>query len=162
MLPSLFRWADLENRGWDRTGGPRNVDWIGGAFFFLRTKAIKEVGFLDEDFFFYGEDCEYCFRLRKHGWGIRFDPGAEIVHLGGSSSDSTRVRNREKDIHTWKARLLVQRKCYGRLAEMFVHASYITMFALRRLYSLIRGDRSSQKAADIQSGLEILTGGGNK
>ena len=162
IFPSLFRWADLEDRGWDRSAGPRNIDWIGGAFFFVRTKAIKEVGFLDEDFFFYGEDCEYCFRLRKHGWGIRFDPGAEIVHFGGSSSDSTRVRNREKDIHTWKARLLIQRKCYGRLAEMFVHGAYITMFALRRLYSLLRGDRSSQKAADIQSGLEILIGGFNK
>jgi hypothetical protein len=45
---------------------------------------------------------------------------------------------------------------------MIVHGAYITMFALRRLYSLLRGDRSSQKAADIQSGLEILIGGFNK
>jgi GT2 family glycosyltransferase len=158
LVPSLFRWADLEDSGWDRTAGPRDVDWIGGAFFFSRTKALQEAGVLDQEFFFYGEDCEWCHRLWKHGWRIRFDPGAETVHLGGASSDSTRVRNRQREIYTWKARFLVQRKCYGRLAERIVRGSYIAMFALRLGLVRATGRGHSQKAEDLREGLSQLLG----
>ena len=158
FAPALFRWADLEDSGWDRTAGPRDVDWIGGAFFFARTTALREAGVLDQEFFFYGEDCEWCHRLRKHGWRIRFDPGAETVHLGGASSDSTRVRNRQRDIYTWKARFLVQRKCYGPLAEGVVRGSYIAMFALRLGFARITGKGRSEKAAELREGLSMLLG----
>jgi len=158
FLPPLFRWADLEDSGWDRTAGPRDVDWIGGAFFCGRTAVLREAGVLDQEFFFYGEDCEWCHRLRKHGWRIRFDPGAETVHLGGASSDSTRVRNRQRDIYTWKARFLVQRKCYGPLAERFVRGSYIAMFALRLGFARITGRGHSEKAAELREGLSMLLG----
>ena len=158
FFPALFRWADLEDSGWDRTAGPRDVDWIGGAFFFARTSALREAGVLDQEFFFYGEDCEWCHRLWKHGWRIRFDPGAETVHLGGASSDSTRVRNRQRDIYTWKARFLIQRKCYGRLAEKFVRSCYTAMFALRLGFARITGRGRSEKAAELREGLAMLLG----
>ncbi|MEI8310778.1 MAG: glycosyltransferase family 2 protein [Verrucomicrobiota bacterium] len=158
FLPALFRWADLEDSGWDRTAGPRDVDWIGGAFFFARTSALREAGVLDQEFFFYGEDCEWCHRLWKHGWRIRFDPGAETVHLGGASSDSTRVRNRQRDIYTWKARFLIQRKCYGPLAEKFVRGCYTAMFALRLGFARITGRGRSEKAAELREGLSMLLG----
>jgi len=156
FFPALFRWADLEDSGWDRTAGPRDVDWIGGAFFFARTAALQEAGVLDQEFFFYGEDCEWCHRLWKHGWRIRFDPGAETVHLGGASSDSTRVRNRQRDIYTWKARFLIQRKCYGPLAEKFVRGCYTAMFALRLGFARITGKGRSEKAAELREGLSML------
>ena len=158
FFPALFRWADLEDSGWDRTAGPRDVDWIGGAFFFARTAALREAGVLDQEFFFYGEDCEWCHRLWKHGWRIRFDPGAETVHLGGASSDSTRVRNRQRDIYTWKARFLIQRKCYGPLAEKFVRGCYTAMFALRLGFARITGKGHSEKAAELREGLSMLLG----
>jgi hypothetical protein len=156
FFPALFRWADLEDSSWDRTAGPRDVDWIGGAFFFARTAALQEAGVLDQEFFFYGEDCEWCHRLWKHGWRIRFDPGAETVHLGGASSDSTRVRNRQRDIYTWKARFLIQRKCYGPLAETFVRGCYTAMFALRLGFARITGKGRSEKAAELREGLSML------
>ena len=131
LMPRLFRWADMDDEGWDRTAGPRDVDWIGGAFFLTRTAALRETGLLDEEFFFLGEDCEWCHRIRKHGWRIHFDPSAEIIHLGGASSEATRVRNFTKNVHVWKARFLVQRKCYGSLAESALRGIYLAMFALR-------------------------------
>lgn len=158
ILPPLFKWADLEDQGWDRTAGARDVDWIGGAFFFARTSALQEAGVLDQEFFFYGEDCEWCHRLWKRGWRIRFDPGAETVHLGGASSDSTRVRNRQRDIYTWKARFLIQRKCYGPLAEKFVRGCYTAMFALRLGFARVTGRGNSEKAADLREGLAMLLG----
>lgn len=156
LLPPLFRWADLEDSAWDRESGSRDVDWIGGAFFFARTSALKKTGVMDEDFFFYGEDCEWCFRIWKNGWRIRFDPGAEITHLGGASSDSTRVRNRQKEIYTWRARFLVQKKCYGALSERVVRACYISMFLLRIAFQTVTLRGKSEKAAELKDGLNIL------
>ena len=131
LFPRLFHWANMDDEGWDRTTGPRDVEWIGGAFFLVRTKSLQEAGILDEDFFFLGEDCEWCHRIWKNGWRIRFDPSTEIIHLGGASSDNTRLHNFTKNVHIWKARFLVQRKCYGPIAESVVRSIYLAMFALR-------------------------------
>ena len=156
LVPALFRWADLEDSAWDREAGPRDVGWVSGAFFFARASALREAGVLDEEFFFYGEDCEWCHRLWRHGWRIRFDPAVEIVHLGGASSDSTRVRNRQRELYTWRARFLVQRKCYGAIAEKFVRGCYISMFALRLGLQSLTGRGGSQRAADLREGLDQL------
>lgn len=156
LAPRLFRWADMDDEGWDRTAGPRDVEWIGGAFFLVRTAALKEAGVMDEDFFFLGEDCEWCHRIWKKGWRIRFDPSAEIVHLGGASSDNTRVRNFTKNVHIWKARFLVQRKCYGPLAENIVRNIYLVMFSLRigLLQLTLRG--RSEKADFLRGEVEEI------
>lgn len=70
---------------WD-TNRIREVDWITGAFFLIRRKAIEEVGLLDEAFFMYYEDADWCYRLRQKGWKIFYFPLFEIIHYGESSS----------------------------------------------------------------------------
>jgi len=156
LLPPLFRWADLDDGGWDRTVGPRDVEWIGGAFFFTRTSTLQEAGILDEDFFFLGEDCEWCYRIHKHGWKIRFDPSAEIVHFGGASSDATRVRNFAKNVHTWRARFLVQRKCYGTFEESILRNIYLLMFRLRLAVLSITLRGRSEKADFLRGEVEEI------
>jgi len=158
LAPVLFRWAYLDDKGWDRTGGSRDVDWIGGAFFFARTKALEKAGILDEDFFFYGEDLELCYRIWKSGWRVRFDPGTEIIHLGGASSDSTRVLNLTKSRYTWRAWFLIQRKCYGAMAEKLIRVCYLTMFALRIGFQTLTGRGHSEKAAELRNEFAILRG----
>lgn len=158
IFPKWFQWADLEDEKWDRRRETRDVDWISGAFFLARAETLKKAGVLDEDFFFYGEDCEWSYRVWKSGYRIRFDPRAEIVHLGGASSDATRVRNRTRDLYTWKARFLTQRKCYGPLAEWWVRGCYITVFAARAASLRIRGQGATQKYADMREGLSQLLG----
>jgi GT2 family glycosyltransferase len=75
----------------------RKVDSVAGAFLLVRRKAMDEVGLLDEDFYFYGEDIDWCKRFRKFGWDISFFPGAEAVHYGGGSSSRDPKRfSREK------------------------------------------------------------------
>ncbi len=158
VLPRAFAWADLEDMGWDRErADSRLVEWIGGAFMLLRTEAVRQAGLMDESFFFYGEDCEWCFRLRKHGWEVRFDPSASITHLGGASSDSTRMLDKRREILIWKARFRVQRTCYGRLAEAWVRGVYIYAFAMRVVWLALSGQRGSMKYRSIRSGLSTLT-----
>ena len=63
------------------------VDAINGAFMFARREAVEEVGFLDEDYFMYCEDLDWCFRFGKAGWKIVYYPEATTVHLKGQSGN---------------------------------------------------------------------------
>src|SRR5260221_7774153 len=77
-------------------------------------------GPLDERFFFYGEDVEFCHRVWRTGFRCHYDPKPTIMHLGGASSDPSRMAAASRNIHVWRGRGLVQRLCYGRLAGDFL------------------------------------------
>lgn len=57
------------------------VDCLVGAFLLVRRKAVEEVGLLDEDFFMYGEDIDWCYRMNQAGWVNYYYPQVEILHL---------------------------------------------------------------------------------
>jgi GT2 family glycosyltransferase len=65
---------------------PIEVGWAWGTALIARGKAVEEAGLLSEDFFMYGEDLEWCLRMKKHGWQIWFCNEAEVMHYGGQSS----------------------------------------------------------------------------
>jgi GT2 family glycosyltransferase len=65
----------------------RDVDVVAGCFMFLRREVYEQVGGMDEDYFMYGEEVEWCYRIHRAGWRIRYFPGASILHYGGVSSD---------------------------------------------------------------------------
>jgi hypothetical protein len=71
---------------WDHAEA-REVDWVSGAAICLRREAWEEVGPLDEGFFMYCEDVDWCLRAWKAGWRIAYVPEAVIVHAIGRSSD---------------------------------------------------------------------------
>ena len=64
----------------------RNVEVLSGCFLMARRKAIGEVGLLDERFFIYKEDVDWCKRFGEAGWRVRFYPQASAIHYGGASS----------------------------------------------------------------------------
>ncbi len=73
---------------WECQKDPIEVDWVSGACIMVRLKAIRQVGPLDEGFFMYWEDCDWCTRFRKAGWKVIYHPGlGPIRHKAGSSSD---------------------------------------------------------------------------
>lgn len=112
-LPRLFAWADLDDPSWDRRTTRRDVDWLGGAFLLVRGEVLRRIGGLDEDFFFYGEDIAFCHRVWRGGSRCHYDPGASVVHYGGTSSDPSRLASGERLAHAWRARHLVHAKLYG-------------------------------------------------
>ena len=69
----------------------REVDWITGAAFLIPKKVTDKVGLLDEKIFMYGEDFEWCYRIKKAGFKVYFSPVAKIVHLGGGSVNKIRT-----------------------------------------------------------------------
>jgi N-acetylglucosaminyl-diphospho-decaprenol L-rhamnosyltransferase len=63
----------------------REVEWAMGACLLVRRAAIDEVGPLDEDFFLFSEETDWCYRFARAGWTVVFTPAAECVHVGGAS-----------------------------------------------------------------------------
>jgi len=63
-----------------------SVDAVSGCFMFARRAVIEEAGGLDTRFFMYGEEAEWCFRARRAGWDIVYNPGVEILHHGAAST----------------------------------------------------------------------------
>lgn len=62
------------------------VEAISGSFMMIRREVLQNVGSLDESFFMYGEDLDWCYRIRQCGWKVRYFPGTQIIHFKGESS----------------------------------------------------------------------------
>jgi hypothetical protein len=62
------------------------VDWVAASCALIRRTAFDAVGGLDEGYFLYWEDADFCRRLRHAGWTTRFRPGVAVVHVGGQSA----------------------------------------------------------------------------
>ena len=61
-------------------------DWIGFACVLIRRAVLKQIGLLDEGFYLYFDDPDYCWRARQAGWGVLYCPDARVVHLVGQSN----------------------------------------------------------------------------
>ena len=76
---------------WDHAT-PHSVGWVVGAFFMIRRVVVEQIGGLDERYFLYFEEIDFCRTARRAGWDVVFYPGARVVHLGGQSSAGTSER----------------------------------------------------------------------
>ena len=102
------------------------IDSLVGAFMMLRQETIKQVGLLDDTFFMYGEDIDWCYRIKQAGWKNYYYPKVEIIHYKGESSkkQSTRMIG---EFH--KSMLIFYNKHYKYKYNIFVTAlTYIGIY----------------------------------
>ncbi len=88
-LEKLFPHSKLfgqYHQTWKDLTKAHEIDSGCGAFMMVRRKAMEEVGIWDEDFFFYGEDLDWCYRFKEKGWKVVFYPHCKIIHHKGASS----------------------------------------------------------------------------
>ncbi len=81
---------------WKDFDAIHQVDAISGACFMVRRKVVRKVGLLDERFFMYAEDLDWCLRIKEAGWKIYYNPDARVVHFkkrSGRSKDEDRQVN---------------------------------------------------------------------
>lgn len=94
---------------------PFPVDWVGGACFLVRSDRASQVGYLDEDYFMYSEETDWCHRFIAQGDKVLLVPSATVTHLGGGSS---RAVPRESRKQLWHSSLRFYRKRYGLLGAL--------------------------------------------
>ena len=70
---------------------PEAIDWASFACILLRARMVAQIGPMDEGYFLYFEDAEYCLRARRAGWGIAHVRAARVVHLRGQSGPVKRL-----------------------------------------------------------------------
>ena len=80
------RFFGREEMTWWDYNDVREVETICGCFSLVRNEAIKQVGLMDEMYFVYGDDPDWCYRFKKKCWKVLFVPNAQIIHYGGQTT----------------------------------------------------------------------------
>ena len=88
--------------GWDHAA-IREVDWVSGACLLHRREVVEDIGGLDERFFMYCEDVDFCLRARQAGWRVLYHPGMQVLHhIAGSSRRSPSLMMLERHRSMWR------------------------------------------------------------
>ena len=122
-------------------------DWTSFACVLIRQEVFEQVGLLDDGFFMYFEDAEFCHRVRKAGWKVLNNPDAHVVHLRGGSSpvkEQTRLKRR-LPLYYYESRSRYFYQTYGRLGLFLANIMWTLGAVITRLRSLI----SSTYSPDI-------------
>ena len=85
------------NLGYMNFSKTHEIDALAGAFMLVKREAGESVGWWDEDYFFYGEDLDFCFMLKQKGWKIYYVPEVSILHYKGVSGG---IKRNSKEIST--------------------------------------------------------------
>jgi N-acetylglucosaminyl-diphospho-decaprenol L-rhamnosyltransferase len=114
------------------------VDWLVGACLLIRRETLEEVGSLDESYFMYSEELDWCYRAKKRGWEVVYLPTAQAIHHVGKSSEQVLpVRH----IQFQRSKVLFFKKHHGRLkGEMlrfFLLATYLWQMTVEGLKWLV-------------------------
>jgi GT2 family glycosyltransferase len=83
---------------------PGEVDAVNGAFMLCRAEAMREVGLLDEGYWLYMEDLDWCHRFWDAGWKVFYEPAGTALHVKGASSGGRRAVRQEVAFHRGMAR----------------------------------------------------------
>ncbi len=125
----------------------KKVDVINGCFWMVRREALDEVGLLDERFFMYGEDIDWCKRFHHNGWKVVFLPSARAIHNGGASSSNAPVKFY---VEKQKANLQLWTKYHSRSSQLTYVVICILHHVVRVLGHIFRylgGKRGRENAA---------------
>ncbi|MCF7981080.1 MAG: glycosyltransferase family 2 protein [Pseudomonadales bacterium] len=111
----------------------RRVDVVTGMYMFVRKKAIDEVGMMDDSFFFYYEETDWCYRFAKAGWKALFNPEAIIMHVGGGGQSSSKAAMK-MFVQQQKSCLIYYKKHKGQIKTFIARILLALGFAGRSLY----------------------------
>ncbi len=113
---------------------PARVDGVSGSCMLLRREVVEQIGYLDETFFAYQEDADYCARARAAGWTVYYFPAARIVHYGGQGG--SRVHPYRSIVAWHYSYFLYYRKHLARDYFILFNWFYYGLMALKLLSAL--------------------------
>jgi GT2 family glycosyltransferase len=131
------------------------ADWLVGAFLIARREAVQAVGPLDERFFLYSEECDWCYRFRQAGWRVEHLPTLTVVHHCGDGSSGALMPQ------LTHSRILFAEKHYGRAKATGIRAAHALRHALRAALLALPGLLSPahrRRAHNELAGLKVALG----
>lgn len=135
------------------------VDWLTGASIMVPRAVYERVGGLDEGYFMYSEELDWCRRIVAAGWRVVYHPAAQIIHHVGQSSDQAVTA---RHINFQRAKLRYYRKYHGRGAagalRLFLLANYAAQLALEGLKGVL-GNKPDLRRQRVQAYAAVLRSG---
>ena len=108
------------------------VDSVVGAFMMVRAEAIVQAGLMDEAYFMYGEDLDWAFNIKKHGWKIYYNPAASVLHVKRAASRWSR----KAQLEFYRAMEIFYRKHYAASTPLWLH--YFILFGIHLKWKLVQ------------------------
>ncbi len=118
-----------------------DVDWLTGACILVPRAVYERVGGLDEDYYMYSEELDWCRRIRAAGWRVVYLPAAQVVHHVGKSSEQAVTA---RHINFQRAKLRYFRKYHGRAAAAALRLFLLANYGWQLLLEAAKGVLGSQ------------------
>ncbi len=111
------------------------TDWVAGASMMIRRQVFKDVGLMDEGYFMYFEEVDFCLRARRAGWPCWYVPASRVIHLVGQSSGVTDVKKARKrrPAYWFESRRRFFRQNIGPMRTLLANVAWAGGYALYRL-----------------------------
>lgn len=148
FFPSSRIFGRAEMTWWNYSD-ERDVEVLKGCFMLVSKDALDDVGGMDEDYFMYSEEVDWCKRFAQANWKLGYYPDAEVIHLGGSSAAKLGAdRARIKD----KSSLLYMKKHWSPGQQFLGRSLMVLFYALRlpaaAMLFLLTGQERFKKIRD--------------
>lgn len=114
----------------------REIGWVSGSVMLIHKSVFERIGFLDKKIFMYGEDVEFCLRVKRAGFKIGWTDRAEITHLGGGSSKRSQYN---QWLGEFRGLLYIYQKYYGGVQKSILKILIYFFVMLRVLAFVILG-----------------------
>jgi GT2 family glycosyltransferase len=120
------------------SGAPMACDWASFACVLIRRAALDDAGPMDDGYFMYFEDADYCRALNRYGWRVVYEPSARVIHLRGGSSPVKAAMTTKKrpPAYYYAARTRFFRKSFGLFGLYAANLMWLAGRAVARMRSL--------------------------
>ena len=108
------------------------VDSVVGAFMMVRREAIEQAGVLDEQFFMYGEDLDWAFRIKQHGWEVWYNADVRVLHVKEAASR----KSRRARVEFYRAMVIFYRKHYAATTPKPLHWLILAGIAVKGAFDV--------------------------
>jgi GT2 family glycosyltransferase len=137
----------------------QEVDWIVGAAMFVRRAVYEQIGGLDEQFFMYSEEMDWCLRAKQKGWRVMYFPPARIKHHEGKSSEQVPA---QRDIYFHSSKVRYFKKHHGVLQGELLRYFLLGTFAYQTLEEGAKyaaGHKKELRAQRVAAYRQVLASG---
>ncbi|BFM05365.1 glycosyltransferase family 2 protein [Halioxenophilus aromaticivorans] len=120
-----------------------SVEWVVGASMLMRAEVVNRVGHMDEKYFLYYEEVDYCRKIHQAGFDVHFVPESRVVHHVGAATGISDLRRKQpprRPSYWFESRRRFFRKNYGLFGAIVADVCWVLGFSCYRLKSLITGN----------------------